>query len=519
MAGRRKDTMDVRELLLHIRDNPSDRGVCRETGVNRRTVKKYRAWASAQGLLIGPLPPLEELQRLLEETLSNPPPPQNTSSVEPYRDLVTRLRQEGAEIAAIWERLKERDFTGSYSAVRRFVRTIDPPPPDVTVRVERKPGAEGQVDFGYAGLLIDPESGELRRAWAFVMTLAYSRHQYVEFVFDQKVETWLLLHRHAFEFFGGVPERVVIDNLKAAIVRACFDDPQVQYAYRECAEHYGFRIGPCRVRTPQHKGKVEQGGVHYVKRNFLGGRQGEPLTLPEANRKVLRWVQTTAGQRNHGTVKERPLQRFEEVERAHLKPLPEVPYDLAVWKVAKLHRDCYVVFEGAYYSAPFRLVGQQLLVRGGSREVRLYTPDYHLVATHERAHRPGERRTHLDHLPSEKVPGLTRDREALRELAASIGPAVREVVNHLLDDPVIDRMHTAGRLLSLRERFGDRRLEAACARALRFADPTYRTVKGILSHGLEAEEAVTAPPAPPAMAFVRSAEELVGDLAGGGPWN
>jgi transposase len=189
--------------------------------------------------------------------------------VEPYRELVTQLVKENVEVAAIRCRLAERGYTGSYSAVYRFVNTIRPLLPDVTVRVERKPGEEAQVDFGFAGRMIDPATGELRRAWAFVMTLSWSRHQYVEFVFDQKVETWLRLHRNALNFFRGAPERMVIDNLKAGVVKADWDDPEVQQSYRGCAEHYGFLISPCRPRTPQHKGKVEQGGVHYVKRNFL----------------------------------------------------------------------------------------------------------------------------------------------------------------------------------------------------------------------------------------------------------
>ena len=151
-------------------------------------------------------------------------------------------------------------------------------------------------------------------------------------------------------------------------MKACFDDPQVQSTYRECAEHYGFLLAPCRPRTPEHKGKVEQGGVHYVKRNFLGGRAPTLITHVD----VRHWCLTTVGQRVHGTTKEPPLERFEAVERAQLKPLPTMSYDLAVWKRVKLHRDCYVVFEQAFYSAPFRLIGQPLWVRGGSRGPTLY---------------------------------------------------------------------------------------------------------------------------------------------------
>ena len=507
--------MDIREILRQLRAGQSNRAVARATGINRKTVGRYRAWAAKHGLLEGPLLPLGELHQLVKETLTNSSPPQNVSSVEPYRERVEKLRKEGVEIAAIYERLKERGYSGSYSSVHRFVRNLEPRSPDITVRVETPPGEEGQVDFGYAGLMIDPETGKLRKTWLFVMTLSWSRHQYVEFVFDQKVETWLRLHRNAFSFFGGVPMRVVIDNLKAAVIRASVDDPQIQQTYRECAEHYGFLIAPCRPRTPEHKGKVEQGGVHYVKRNFLGGR--EPTTITQANRDVLRWVNTTAGQRIHGTTKEQPLARFE-TEREALLPLPGTPYDMAIWKQVTLRRDCYVVFEKAYYSAPFRLEGQPLRVRGGTREVQIYTMDYKLIATHPRAQRPGQRLTHLDHLPPHKVPGLILSRDTCRQQASEIGPATRQVIDRLLDHRPEDRLRTAGRLLRLGERFGSQRLEVACARALRFDDPSYMTIKRILEQGLDAEEMPSTEPAPPALAFVRTAAELVGHLMGGVSW-
>jgi transposase len=515
MPKKRKGTMDIREILRQLRKGQSDRAVAKAMGINRKTVARYRDWAAGQGLVEGQLPSLAKLQRMLKESLQSPPPPQNASSVEPYHALVVKLRREGVEIAAIRERLKERGFVGSYSAVYRFVRKLEPLTPEVTVRVETRPGEEAQVDFGYAGQMIDPETGELRKTWVFVVILSWSRHQYAEFVFDQKVETWLRLHRNAFAFLGGAPERVVIDNLKAGIIRACWHEPQAQQSYRECAEHYGFLIAPCRPRTPEHKGKVEQGGVHYIKRNFLGGR--EPTTITQANRDVLGWIMTTAGRRIHGTTKEKPLERYE-TERTALLPLPNTPYDMAVWKQLKLHRDCYLVFEQSYYSAPFRLVGQQLWVRGGTREVQIYTSDYQLVATHPRAQRPGRRLTHPDHLPPYKLAGLTLSREGCRVRADKIGPASRQVVDALLDHRPEDRLRTAGRLLKLVEKFGHQRLEAACARALRFDDPAYVTIKRILKQGLDAEELPSIQPAPPAHIFVRPAAELVGNLVGGATW-
>ena len=517
MSRGRKDTMDIREILVRLRANSSDREIQRELGIDRRTVKRYRVWGASQGFLEGSLPPLEALQALLEETMPGGVHPQNVSSVEPYRTLVEQWVKENVEISAITCRLGERGYTGSYSSVRRFVRRLQPHAPQATVRGECAPGEEAQVDFGYAGKMLDPDRGEWRRAWAFVMLLAWSRHQYVEFVFDQKVETWLTLHRNAFHYFGGVPNRVVLDNLKAAIVRAVRDDPQVQQSYRACAEHYEFLIAPCRPRTPEHKGKVEQGGVHYVKRNFLGGR--EPTTVTQTNREVLRWCETTAGRRIHGTTKEQPLERFLQTEQARLKPLPSTPYDLASWKQVKLHRDCHVVFDQAYYSAPYRLIGQMLWVCGGLQHVRMYTQDYHLVATHERAPHPGARQTHPAHLPPEKVPGLSWDRETCLAKATQIGTATRQITQTLLDDPIIDRHRTVIRLLNLRDKFGKDGLEAACKRALFFGDPAYATIKRILTQGLEHQPLPVLVTAPPATTFVRNPKELMASRLGGGLWN
>lgn len=509
--------MEVRTILNHLRAGESNRRIAKDVELDRRTVSRIRAWAKEEGLLEGELPEMGELQVRMATLYADDGRPENRSSVADYREVVVRLHREGVESAAIWERLKERGFKGSYSAVWRYVQKLDPSMPDVTVRVETEPGAEAQVDFGYAGKMIDPETGKVRKSWAFVMTLSWSRHQYIEFVFDQKVATWLRCHVNAFAYLGGVPKRVVIDNLKAGITKACWEEPQVQHAYGECAEHYGFLIAPCRPATPQHKGKVEQGGVHYVKRNFLGGR--EVTSLSQANRDVLVWCETTAGLRTHGTTKAQPLTVFNETEQSRLQPLPDAPYDLAIWKVVKLHRDCYVVFDNAYYSAPHRLVGQQLRVRGGIQAVRIFTMDYQLIASHERATQPGQRFTHPEHLPPELLDGLTMDRDACLAAAQDIGPAASDLTAQLLNDGVVDRLPSVRRLLRLRDRFSDQRLEAACARALRFDDPSYRTVKRILEQNQDALKAEPEPIRSAATLFARSAADLVGHLVGSVTWN
>lgn len=531
--------MDLGELVRLVRAGESDRTIMRLLRHNRRTVAKYRLWAEAQGLLVGEPRGAGELQALLARTLPEKPPPQQTSSLERYREQIAGYRARGMECAAIRVRLEEEHrHPVSYSTVWRLVQRLEAeaaPARESFVRVEVAPGSEAQVDFGYAGWTLDPESGQARKTWVFVMLLSFSRHLYAELVYDQRVETWLLCHEHAFGCFGGVPARIVPDNLKAAIVRASFTEPVVQRSYRECAEHYGFLIDPNPPRSPHLKGKVEQGGVHYVKRNFLAGREVEPTD--ELNAKLRRWIVETAGQRVHGTTRQQPLAQFQQMEQANLLPLPAVPYDLAVWKEVTLHRDCHVNFERAYYSAPYRLVGERLWVRGGSRTVSLYDTNHQRVAIHDRA-AAGERRTLEEHLPPEKVPGLVLTRADCQLKADTVGPMTAQLVRELLAERPLDKLRVAGRLLRLAQTYSPQRLEAACARAAHFGAADYVTVKRILQEGLDqlpladplaavpakAGGALVATPqlvdyAPPTAGryvFVRQVSDFVSSVFGGG---
>lgn len=509
--------LEIAEVVRLLRAGESDRRIVDLLHLNRRTVAKYRTWAQARGLLDGAPPAPREIQELLDRTLPKAVPPQQTSTVATYREEIARMRARGMEIAAIRSRLEETHQTRiSYSAIWRLIQHLEPPAPDPVVRVETKPGEEAQVDFGFAGWAIDPTDGRKRKAWVFVLVLSWSRHLYAEVVFDQTIATWLLCHRHAFENLGGVPRRIVLDNLKSAIADVCVHEPTAQRAYRECAEHYGFLIDPNPPRSPHLKGKVEQGGVHYVKRNFLAGRDPEPLD--QRNARLRLWSEKVAGLRVHGTTRQRPFEQFRAVERAALLPLPRDPYDPAIWARLTLHRDCHLTFERSYYSAPYRLVGQELWVRAGSRTVEIYTVDHHLVATHDRANEPGTRKTHLDHLPAEKVPNLILNREGCRAHAAAIGPMTTAIVTRLLEHRPEDRLRVAGRLLRLASTYGADRLEAACARAEAFGGGDDVGVKRILEAGLDQEPLPepVAPAEPKVYAFARPAAELAASLVGGG---
>ena len=496
MAGRRSPVTDIRELLRRVQLDEPDRRIARDLGISRNTVARYRQWATEQKLLPGALPEPAALAALLQPAPAERPAHEQ-SLVEPFREQVKTLHEGGVEGQAIWQLLVEQhDFAGSYSSLKRFLRRLDPGEPRATLRLEVGPGTEAQVDFGFAGHLRDPEHDRGRRAWVFVMTLSCSRYQYAEIVFEQTIDTWLRLHRAAFDFFGGVPRRVVLDNLRAAIVHAALYDPEVQRSYREFAEHYGFLIAPCRPRTPEHKGKVEQGGVHYVKRNALAGRAFRDVH--EANRHLWRWCVEIAGRRIHGTTKRIPLEVFDQVERAALLPVPPTPWELAEWKKAKLHPDCHVVFAAAYYSAPHRLIGQRLWVRATAWKVELFH-EYTLVATHRRG-RPGQRRTLPDHLPPDKVHFLLQTPAWCRERATEIGMACAVVIDTLLGDRPLDRLRSAQGILRLAQRYGAPRLEAACARAHAAGEYRYHTIKTILVNALDHQPLpVLTPPSPAAV--------------------
>lgn len=500
--------LDVREILRRIRSGEKDRAIARDLTVARKTVARYRCLAQKQGWLRGALPSADDLARQLAE-LAAPPPPRMDFKAQAHQEVIERMREDGVEIRTIHQRLcAEHGFGGSYSAVHRYVRHLEgAKEPEAFVRIETDPGDEAQVDFGYAGLMIDPQTGTRRKAWSFVMTLSHSRHQYSTLVFDQRIPTWLRCHREAFEWFGGVPRRIVIDNLKSAITKACLNDPVVQRSYREFAEHYGFLIAPCRVRTPRHKGKVES-GVHYVQRSFLAGRDFRDIT--DARERLLTWVLDVAGQRIHGTTRQKPLEAFQSREQDALLPLPAADYDMGTWKCLKLHRDCHVVLDGAFYSAPHRLIGQTLWVRSNGHQVMVFH-DFERVATH-RWGPPGTRRTILSHYPADKVAVLRATPEACRAHAVQIGEATGKVADSYLDDSAVDRRHAARSLLGLGDKYGAHRLEAACQRALCFDDTALTTIKGILQRGLENDPLPeqTAPCRQAHYAFARPGSEIFG---------
>ncbi len=494
----------LQDILHRLRAGESERRIARDLQISRPTVHKYAELAKREGYLAPQAPPPDNAT--LQTALGpGPQPPKMASSLEPHRAVVEELLKQGLEKMAIWQRLRDNyGYRGSYSAVRRFVAHLVVSEPQAYTRVHTAAGEEMQVDFGSVGQLYDLASGRLRTAYVFVATLSFSRHQYAELVFDQKIVTWIGLHRRAFEWFGGVVRRVVPDNLKAGVIQALVYDPVLGEAYRKMALHYGFLISPTRPATPQHKGKVEN-GVHYVQRNFMAGQEFADIQV--ANQHLRTWITQVAGVRQHGTTHQAPLRLFREVEQTALLPLPTEPFDLCEIRTAKVHPDCHVVVAGSFYSAPYTLVGQQVDVYVRERVVELYQGQK-LVATHLRCQQPGQWQTRLEDYPPYKAAYLQHTPDVCRTQAAQIGPAAQKVAEQLLADRPLDRLRSVQAILRLAESVGPVRLEAACVRALYYGDVSYRRIKGILNAALDREPLPETPAAPTAQphTFARPSE-------------
>jgi len=246
--------VQYRQALVRMRQGESDRQIQATGLMGRRNLAGLRQQAQQQGWLDAEraLPADSELVAILRP--AKPPHAGVRSTLEPYRSLIEKWSSEGIDGTTIHAALKRRHgYSGSYSSVRRFIRKRLSTTPRVTSVLEFAPGETAQVDFGKGPEITDVYTGEVFKTWVFVMLLAWSRHQYAELVRDQSVETWLGCHRRSFEHFNGVPSKILIDNPKCAITKACYHDPQVQRSYADYAEGYGFLISPCPVADPQKK--------------------------------------------------------------------------------------------------------------------------------------------------------------------------------------------------------------------------------------------------------------------------
>jgi transposase len=488
---------EIVEIIYHWHQGNTIKGIQRSLKFARKTIRSYIHMAQQLGIRREePFPEEQELIRGLRR-LSRAPSLYETPAMDSigiYRDQISQwLEDNDITAKQIWRLLKEEhELPVSYCSVKRYLRReFNRETPMVTVRIETPPGQQAQVDFGYAGLMYDPVTEKNRRAWAFIMTLSYSRHRFVRFVFRMDAPTWIDCHIRAFTFFEGVLATIVLDNLKPGVIKADIYDPTLNRAYADLERHYGFVADPAKVRSPKLKGKVER-LVPVVRQHLLAGRSFTDIT--EANQRALSWSRNEIGQEVHGTTKRRPYPVFLEEEKPTLKPLPAEPFEIPLWKECSVHPDHHVVFDRAYYSLPSRYIGRKVWVRGTQKLVQIFF-HHELIKTHRRARYPGERVTDLGDYPPEKLAYLMATPSYLRRKAAAYGPHTEKLIRTILSDHAMRNLRKAQGILRLAEKHGHVEMEQACERALSFGNYRYKSIKTILERGLSLPE--DAPPAAP----------------------
>ena len=395
----------------------SRRRIARELGLDRGTVGKYLAGISKPAT-----PQTGSGKTGASKPATNPQTgsatlPGPASLCDPWREQIEQALERGLSIQRIYQDLVvQRQFTGSYFAVRRFVLRRVSSEELPFRRMECAPGQELQVDFGQGAWVM--EEGRRRRPHLFRGVFSHSRKGYSEAVWRQTSEAFIRCLENAFRHFGGVTATVVIDNLKAGVIQADWYDPEINPKLEEFARHYGTVILPTKPAMPRHKGKVEA-GVKYAQNNAVKGRKFDSLAAQ--NRFLADWEKNVADTRIHGTTRRQVGKLFEEVERPALQALPAGLFPVFEEAPRTVHRDGYVEFKRAYYSVPPEYVGRQVWVRREARLLRVYNTRREQIALHALAE-PGKFTTDPAHLHSRKRHLIERGADYLLDRCRLIGP-------------------------------------------------------------------------------------------------
>jgi transposase len=357
---------------------------------------------------------------------------------------------------------------------------------DVVMRQDHRAGEKLFVDYaGQTVSVIDASTGEIREAQIFVAVLGASNYTYAEATWTQSLPDWIGAHTRCFSFLGGVPELVVPDNLRSGVSKAHRYEPDTNPTYQDMASHYGVAVMPTRVRKPRDKAKVES-GVLVVERWILAAlRHRQFFSLCELNaaiRKLLDQLNDRPFRKLPGCRRE----HFEQIDRAALSPLPVEAYVYAEWKKARVHIDYHIAVDGHYYSVPHGLIKKEVEVRITRHTVEcLYRGNR--VASHRRSYRKGGHTTVATHMPEAHREAGEWSPGRLINWAAKTGPATEKLIRSVLGS----RKHPQQAyraclgILRLGKAYGDKRLEAACQRALLLGSCRYKSIESILKHRLD----------------------------------
>jgi transposase len=380
--------------------------------------------------------------------------------LDPHHEQILQWLEENLSGVRIHEKIQQKGVKVGYSTVKEYL-TLIKKKENVFIRIHTSPAEEAQVDFGYVGYT--PYQGKRRKTWVFNMRLSHSRLDYYEVVYDQRVETFIRCHIHAFYFFGGIPQMIKIDNLKSAILEANFYEPVYQELYRNFAEHYGFHPLPCRVRRPNDKGKVES-GIKYVKGNFFAGRQFKDEY--DLQRRLTKWNQRI-NQRTHGTTRKVPREVFETEEKTQLLPLPQEEFVMAKVGTCKVYHDCHIYVDYNYYSVPFSYVGCEVEINLTEKLLKISYQGKE-IAVHPHLTGRGNFCTSNSHYPVYKRYCETEYQEKYQVKMAQIGTYSEQLFFLILKEHPRDWHRPVAGILSLAKRYPADIIEASCKRALAY---------------------------------------------------
>lgn len=473
MAYHRRSSMEKWEVIERWHRGQAIAGIAKALGYDRKTVRGYIRQAIRHGLRRdAALPSREEIVDLFtaEERTGG----RGASSINRLSEHLDELKglidpddsNQALKPKLAFEVLIERhglEGKVSYSSFKRFVKRnlVSLHPRMSTCRLEASPGREVQIDYAKVGVLYDPIEKRKRTLMVFIGTLSFSRHKYAELVFRQDQKSFTGSHVRMFDYFGAVPERVVLDNLKAGVIKPDLYDPSLNRSYRELATHYGCFLDPCRVVHPKDKGKVER-DVQTIRQAVRKLMVLNPeADIVELNRLLRRWCMEEYGNRKHGTTNDAPWRLFAEIERPVMSALPFEAFEAADWKKATVHPDHYVQFKRKAYSVPHPYVGRTVWVRGTERLVQIYHDDtlikQHVVTSSYRHTDYADFPHNVRSVLEEGLPA------ALLARSLVIGPHFYSMIESLLSIHAFINLRKAQGLLALADQFDRPLIEKAAS--------------------------------------------------------
>jgi transposase len=385
-----------------------------------------------------------------------------TSKLDSFKGQISALLERHPYTAQqLLQQLREKGYAGGYSILKEFVRQVRPVHKPAYLMLEFAPGECAQVDWGIFGSLA--VGSTRRRLSFFVMVLCYSRLMYVEFTLSEGMEQFLSCHRRALEFFQGVTQKVVIDNLKVGVLRHPAGEKALfNPRYLDMAAHYGFQPVACNVRKGNEKGRVEN-GVGYVKKNFLNGL--EIPSFAAIHPAAIQWRDTIANVRLHGETHRKPIDLFAE-EKPRLRPLPVMPYDCAVVRPIGANGCCHVVVDTNRYSVPHLYASHKLTLKLYPEQLLLFHHE-NLIATHPRSYDRRQRVSNADHT-KELVVQRKKAREQTLLLAFLALSSHAEPYARKLEDKRLNTKHHLQKIVALSEIYGPQKVDRALQDALAF---------------------------------------------------